>query len=162
MFSWIWYQIPEFWQDTKVCTLGWAPWNLSCLEFKFNDTRLSSWYKNKIGSIEIFVCCVLTLLSLCPVGCLSLEKLNWDSQQVRDLATSGRNKQKFQLGQSYSYIMRKVWYHQIWIQNNLGFMVLILMYISTYKAIFENLYYFIDVFCSNRFKFLHVTVLFII
>ena len=70
------------------------------------------------------------LLSLCPVGCLSLEKLNWDSQQGRDLATSGRNKQKFQLGQSYSCIMKKVWYHQIWIQNNLGFMVLILIYTS--------------------------------
>ena len=24
-----------------VPTLGWAPWNLSCLEFKFDDTRLS-------------------------------------------------------------------------------------------------------------------------
>ena len=33
-------------------------------------------HKNKIGPIEIFVCCILTLLSLCPVGCLSLEKLN--------------------------------------------------------------------------------------
>ena len=29
---------------------------------------------------------------LCPVGCLSLEMLNLDSQQGRDLATSGRNK----------------------------------------------------------------------
>ena len=27
----------------------------------------------------------------------------------------------FNRGQSYSYIMRKVWYHQIWIQNYLGF-----------------------------------------
>ena len=26
----------------KVCRLGWAPWNLSCFEFKFDDTRLSS------------------------------------------------------------------------------------------------------------------------
>ena len=25
-----------------VHTLGWAPWNLSCFEFKFDDTRLSS------------------------------------------------------------------------------------------------------------------------
>ena len=40
-----------------------------------------------------------------------------------------RNKLKFQLGQSYSYIMRKVWYHQIWIQNNLGFMY-IYIYLS--------------------------------
>ena len=68
-----------------------------------------------------FFCCPLTLLSL------SLAFQNWDSQQVRDLATSGRNRHKFQLGQSYFYIMRKVWYHQIWIQNNLGFMVLILV-----------------------------------
>ena len=28
---------------------------------------------------------------LCPVGCLSLAFLNWDSQQGRDLATSGGN-----------------------------------------------------------------------
>ena len=27
------------------------------------------------------------------------------------------------MSQSYSYIMRKVWYHQIWIQNYLGFIV---------------------------------------
>ena len=32
----------------------------------------------------------------------------------------------FQFCQSYSYVNRKVWYHQIWIPNNLGFMVLIL------------------------------------
>ena len=38
-------------------------------------------------------CCslsfVLTFLGLCPVSCLSLEKLRGDSQQGRDLATSG-------------------------------------------------------------------------
>ena len=82
----------------------------------------------------IFVYCVLTLLSLCPVGCLSFEKLNWDSQQGsqqgRDLATSGGNEKNFQLGQSYSCIMRKVWYHQIWIQKNLGFIVSDLIYIA--------------------------------
>ena len=70
------------------------------------------------------------LLCLCPVGCLSLAFLNWDSQQGRDLATSGCNIKKIQLGQSYSYIMRKVWYHQIWIQNNLGFMVSDLFFIA--------------------------------
>ena len=37
-----------------------------------------------IGLIEILFCCVLTLLSLCPVGCLSLEKFSWHSQQGRD------------------------------------------------------------------------------
>ena len=47
------------------------------------------------------------LLRLCPAGCLSFEKLNWDSQQGRGLATSGGNK-KNQLYQSYSNIMRKV------------------------------------------------------
>ena len=72
-----------------------------------------------------FFCCVLTLQSVCPVCCLSLAFLNWDSQQGSDLAKSGCNK-KIQLGQSYSYIMRKVWYHQIWNQNYLGFIVLIL------------------------------------
>ena len=32
-------------------------------------------------------------------------------------------RKKIQLGHSYSYINRKVWYHQICIQNNIGFMV---------------------------------------
>ena len=50
---------------------------------------------------------------LCPVGCLSLEQ--------RQDAT------KNQLSQSYSYIMRKAWYHQIRIQNFLGFIVSDLM-----------------------------------
>ena len=99
------------------------------LTTRLEDTRLSSQYKNKIGPIEISFCCPLTLLSLCSVGCLSLAFLNWDSQRGRDLAMSGGNKQKFQLCQSYSYIIRKVWYPQIWIQNNLGFMVLILIQI---------------------------------
>ena len=46
--------------------------------------------------------------------------LNWDSQQGRVLVTLEHNKIKFQSGQSYSYIMRKVCYHQIWIQKYLG------------------------------------------
>ena len=54
---------------------------------------------------------------------------SWYSQQSRDIATSGRNRIKFQLGQSYSYIMRKVWCHQIWIRNNFGLIVLIQGYI---------------------------------
>ena len=35
----------------------------------------------------------------------------------------------FWSGQSYSYIMRKVWYHQIWIQKYLVFIVSDLIYI---------------------------------
>ena len=112
-----------------VLTLGLTQWNLNSFEFKFDDTRLSSWYKNKIGLIETLFCCFLTLLCLCPVGCLSLEKFSWDSQQGRDRATSGSNKIKFQSDQYYSYIIRKVWYHQIRIQTYLGFIVLILIYI---------------------------------
>ena len=89
-------------------------------------------------------------LSLCPVGCLSSAFLNWDSQQGRDLATSGHNIQKFQLGQSCYYIMRKVWCHQIWIQNNLGFMVL---YICKYVLVFLFCHFSIfHYFNSNLFE----------
>ena len=49
----------------------------------------------------------------------------------RKLAKSGSSKKKIQFCQSYSYVNRKVWYHQIWIPNNLDFMVLILMYVPT-------------------------------
>ena len=55
-----------------------------------------------IGPITFF-CCVLTLQSL------------------------DKTKQKFQLGQFYFYIIRKVWYHQIWTQNYIGFIVSDLM-----------------------------------
>ena len=56
--------------------------------------------------------------------------LNWDSQQGRDLVTSGRNK-KNQLGH---YIMMKIWYHEIWIQNYLGFIVSDLTYMYVFKS----------------------------
>ena len=69
------------------------------------------------------------LLCLCPVGCLNLEKVNWDSQQGRDLAISGHNNKKFQSGQFYTYIIRKVWYHQIWIQNYFGSIMSGIIYI---------------------------------
>ena len=71
------------------CSLGLTPWNLSCFEFKFDDTRHS--YKYKIGPIKKNVASWL-----CSLSAL--------------LAVS-------------AYIMRKVWYHQIWIQNYLGFIV---------------------------------------
>ena len=51
-----------------------------------------------------------------------LSQQNWASQQGRKLAKSGSNKKKFQFCKSYSYVYRKVWYHQIWITNNLGFL----------------------------------------
>ena len=58
-----------------------------------------------------------------------LAQFCWDSQQGRELAKSGSNKRKFQFCQSYFYVNRKVWYNQILIPNNLGFMVLILMWV---------------------------------
>ena len=57
-----------------------------------------------------------------------LSHQNWASQLGRKLAKWGSNKIFFQFCQSYSYVNRKVWCHQIWNPNNLGFMVLILMY----------------------------------
>ena len=58
-----WWTLSYFDKNVLTLTLGWSQWNLSRFEFKFDETRLSSWYKNKIGRI-IFFCCTLTLLSL--------------------------------------------------------------------------------------------------
>ena len=68
------YWVKTLWKCqayNQIRKLGLTLWNLSCLEFKFDDTRLSYWHKNKIGRIEIFFCCFLTLLIFCPVGLLS-------------------------------------------------------------------------------------------
>ena len=54
---------PKDWFLVVVCKLGWALWNRNSFEFKFVDTRLSSYYENKIGPIKKKICCVLTLLS---------------------------------------------------------------------------------------------------
>ena len=53
--------------------LGLTLWNQSSFEFKYDDTRISTQHKNKIGPI----------------------KKNWDTQQGRDFAASGLNKNKF-------------------------------------------------------------------
>ena len=107
-------------------TVGLTLWNLSCLEFKFDDTRLSYWHKNKIVRIEIFLCCFLTLLIFCPIG---WSQQNWLSQQDRKLAKSESKKKISILPILFLWINRKVWYHQIWIPSNLGFIVSDLMYI---------------------------------
>ena len=39
-------------QILALCKVEWALWNPYSLEFKFDDTGLSSWYRNKIGPIE--------------------------------------------------------------------------------------------------------------
>ena len=106
------------------------------MEFKFDDTRLSYWHKNKIGRIEIFFGCFLTLLILCPVGCLSkTEQAKLSKPTGQKISKVRKQQKKFQFCQSYSYVNSKVWYHKIWIPNNLGFMVLILMYIQTTEYI---------------------------
>ena len=116
-----------------VCKVGMTQWNRNGFEFIW-------WYqtfliiKKEDGLDEKNFFCVLTLLFLCPVGCLSLEKFGWNSKQGRDRETSGSNKIRFQSGQSYSYIERKVWYHQIWIKTYLNFIVLILCYIIGWNS----------------------------
>ena len=105
-----------------VCTLGWAQWNLSCFEFKFQDFPHN--IRIRLARSNFFVvaswrCYVSALLAVS--------------------VTSGQNKTKFWLGQSYLYIMRKVWYHQIWIQNNFGFMESDLMYLPTFMP-YNTLY----------------------
>ena len=39
-------------EGSYMSTLGLTYWNLRRFEFKFDDTRLSSWYKNKISMIK--------------------------------------------------------------------------------------------------------------
>ena len=56
----------SFFFNTKISSQSYK--NGGCEMEIFNFLWLS---KNKIGSIKIFFCCVLTLLFLCPVGCLS-------------------------------------------------------------------------------------------
>ena len=72
-------------------TVGWAPWNPSCLEFKF-DTRLSYWHKNKIGRIVFFLLFPDFAKSL-PCW---LAQFCWHSQQGRKLAKSRSNKNKIE------------------------------------------------------------------
>ena len=112
----------------NINTLGWAPRNLSCLEFKFDDTRLSYWHKNKIGRIEFFF---LLLPDFANSLLCWLSQQNWANQQGRKLVRKVRKQlKKFQFYQSYSYVHRKVWYHQIWIPNNLDFIVSDLLYMA--------------------------------
>ena len=88
-----------------------------------------------LENFQACFCCFLTLLIFCPVG---WSQQNWPSQQGRKLAKSGSNKKKFQFCQSYSYVNRKVWYHQIWIPSNLGFIVSDLVKVPKYVGKLVN------------------------
>ena len=92
----------------------------------------------RLAQLIIFSRCTLTLLSLCPVGCLSLEKLNWDSQQGRDLATSGYNKKIVPI--------LFLQYEESLVSSNLnsknfGFMVWELTYILKKKSFYSAKYF---------------------
>ena len=66
----------------------------------------------------------LTLSLTCWLSQFSFSKLRQPTGQI--LCNVRVQQKKIQLGQSYSYIMRKVWHHQVWIQHYVGFIVLIL------------------------------------
>ena len=70
--------------------LGLALWNRNSFEFKFDDTRLSSHYRNEISPIICF-CWVLTLQSLCPVDCLSLAE---PPNRAQNLQSQDQTKKK--------------------------------------------------------------------
>ena len=68
------------------------------------------------------------------------------------LSNDRTQQKKIRLSQPYFYIMRKVRYHQIWIQNYFGFIVLILVY--TYMYICRLRLYDSDI--TTRKKWYHI------
>ena len=90
---------PSLWEIKQVwyfkfnqCYVHLTLWNLGCLEFKFDDTRVSYWHKNKIGRIENFFLLLPDFANFLPCW---IAQFCWDSQQGRELAKSGSNKKKF-------------------------------------------------------------------
>ena len=83
---------------------------------------------NKIGLIEFFLLRPDVALSLlCWLSQFIFSKL-WQPTGQRQ--SNVRTQQKiFLIGPILFLYYEEVWYHQIWIQNNLGFIVLILFYI---------------------------------
>ena len=73
-----------------LCRLGLILWNLSCLEFNFDNIRFFYWHKNKIGRNDFF----LLLPDFANFLPCWLAQFCWDSQQGRELAKSGSNKKK--------------------------------------------------------------------
>ena len=85
-------------------SLGLTLWNLSCLEFKFDDTRLSYWHKKRIGRIKNFFVaswlCLFSALLACSV--LLRRPTGLRISKVRKQQT------KISILQSYTYVNRKV------------------------------------------------------
>ena len=106
--------------------------NMSQLQILFNWPKTWHWIVCLFSWIYLF----LPVLAWCDHKIVLLWSADHNAHNVRIrlaqlnfFVAPWRKKQKFQLCQSYSYVMRKVWCHQIWIQNILVFMVLILMYV---------------------------------
>ena len=79
-------------QNSKVKTM----WTFCTFE---NSKNLCSTYLITLKEVKISEVqkCKSMYVLYYPVGCLSLEKLNWDSQQGRDLPQSGRNNKKISI-----------------------------------------------------------------
>ena len=80
--------ILAYMSDTMKTELFW-------IQIWWYQTFLTISIRIRLAKSKFPFFCPLTLLSLCPVGCLSLALLNWDSQQSRDLETSGSIKENF-------------------------------------------------------------------
>ena len=103
-----------------VCKLGLTQWNQNSFEFKLMIPDFPHNIRIRLARLKFFL--------LRPDITKSLPC--WLSQFRKAKCNVRMQQKKIQLGQSYSYIMRKVWYHQIWIQTYLGFIELILQYMS--------------------------------
>ena len=89
----------------SFCIHFWFKWEL----WKTFDTKMIGW--THFTPIEIFLCCLLTFRKA------KLRHLT--GQRLCNV----RTQQFFLRGQSFFCIMRRVWYHHIWIQNYFGFIV---------------------------------------
>ena len=115
-------------KNKVLCILGLTQWNRNSFEFKFYVPDFPHNIKIRLARL-IFFCCVLTLLCLFPVGCLSF--LNWDSQQGRDRATLRPNKKSIRP-------ILFLYYEESLVSSNLnsnyfGFIVSDLMYVLTWN-----------------------------
>ena len=73
-----------------VCKLGLTQWNLNSFEFKYlMIPDFPHNIKIRLAQFKIF-CCVLTLLCLCPVGCLSETEQRQDAPK-KIMASSNLN-----------------------------------------------------------------------
>ena len=73
---------------------------------------------------------------LCKVSALLAVSAKLSKPTRQRLCKVKMQQKKIQCGQSYFYNMRNVCYHQIWIQNYFGFIVLILVLVTSLKCLY--------------------------